>query len=250
MLVPTTLWNDVLLHGHGFWTSVENLVVGPLIAIVSFVCSIGNVPLAAALWKGGISFGGVVSFIFADLITFPLLLIYRRYYGTALMVRMLGLLWIVIALAALVTEGIFRGAGLVPRHRPTQIAPEHFAWNYTTYLDLLFLVVFGVLYAAYRNRDRLGGGQGSAIDPVCGMQVRVADAPASVVYGDDRLFFCSDRCRARFEGSGRLVGTLFDSLFGFLEDHFGLMLGIFARLLLGRTPARTRNDRLVRWLAI
>ena len=79
--VPSHVWNVVFLHGHGFWTSLENVVVGPLIAIVSFVCSIGNVPLAASLWDGGISFGGVISFIFADLITFPLLLIYRRYYG-------------------------------------------------------------------------------------------------------------------------------------------------------------------------
>ena len=82
MLVPGRLWNDLFLHGHGFWTVVENALVGPLIAVISWVCSIGNVPLAAALWSGGISFGGVISFIFADLIAMPLLLIYRKYYGT------------------------------------------------------------------------------------------------------------------------------------------------------------------------
>ncbi len=87
MLVPVHFWNDVFLHGHGFWTSLENVIVGPFIAIISFVCSIGNVPLAAALWHGGISFGGVVSFIFADLITFPLLLVYRRYYGIRFTLR-------------------------------------------------------------------------------------------------------------------------------------------------------------------
>ena len=118
IVVPTSVWNAVFLHGHGFWTSVENVIVGPFIAIISFVCSIGNVPLAAALWKGGISFGGVVSFIFADLITFPLLLIYRRYYGTRVMLRMLALLWAVMSIAGLVTEGIFRGAGLVPADPP------------------------------------------------------------------------------------------------------------------------------------
>jgi hypothetical protein len=80
-LVPVHVWNAVFIHGHGFWTSLENVIVGPFIAIISFVCSVGNVPLAAALWKGGISFGGVISFIFADLIALPFLLIYRRFYG-------------------------------------------------------------------------------------------------------------------------------------------------------------------------
>ena len=208
VLVPTTVWNAVLLHGHGFWTSLENVIAGPLIAILSFVCSIGNVPLAAALWKGGISFGGVVSFIFADLITFPLLLVYRRYYGTRLMLRLLALFWVVIAVAALVTEGIFRGSGLVPRQRPTHIAPEHFSWNYTTFLNVIFLVVFGVLFAAYRNRERLGGGRRSATDPVCGMRVQSADAPASLVYGGERVFFCSDRCKSRFEESPARFGPV------------------------------------------
>ncbi len=87
MLVPMEWWNDVFLHGHGFWTTIENVVLGPFIAVISFVCSIGNVPMAAALWHGGIGFGGVVSFIFADLITIPLLLIYRKYYGNKLTLR-------------------------------------------------------------------------------------------------------------------------------------------------------------------
>ncbi len=81
VLVPASVWQTLFITGHGFWTSLENVIVGPFIAIVSFVCSIGNVPLAAALWHGGISFGGVIAFLFADLITFPLLLIYRRYYA-------------------------------------------------------------------------------------------------------------------------------------------------------------------------
>src|SRR5580692_5066238 len=99
VLVPVHFWNDVFLHGHGFWTSAENVMVGPFIALISFVCSVGNVPLAATLWKGGISFGGVISFIFADLIALPLLLIYRRYYGTRVMFRMLGLFWLVMSVA-------------------------------------------------------------------------------------------------------------------------------------------------------
>ena len=146
VLVPTSVWQAVFVTGHGFWTTLENVIVGPFIAIVSFVCSIGNVPLAAALWKGGISFGGVISFIFADLIAFPLLLIYRRYYGTRLMLRMLVVFWALMSTAGLVTELLFRAAGLVPTTRPTTVAPAHFSWNYTTYLNLVFLVLFGVLW--------------------------------------------------------------------------------------------------------
>ncbi len=113
VLVPVHIWNDVFLHGHGLWTTAENVIVGPAVAIVSFVCSVGNVPLAAALWRGGISFGGVVSFIFADLITFPLLLVYRKYYGWKLTLRLLGLFWAVMAAAGLAATACF---ALLARH--------------------------------------------------------------------------------------------------------------------------------------
>jgi len=198
VLVPTSVWQAVFISGHGFWTSLENAIVGPFIAIISFVCSIGNVPLAAALWKGGISFGGVIAFIFADLIAFPLLLIYRRYYGTRLMLRMLVVFWALMSTAGLLTELLFSAAGLVPTVRPTTVAPAHFSWNYTTYLNLLFLAVFGVLYWLYRNRERLGGGDRDARDPVCGMQVEVAHAPATRDDAGVRHYFCSDRCAEQF----------------------------------------------------
>jgi uncharacterized protein len=203
VLVPTSVWQAVFVTGHGFWTSVENAVVGPFIAIISFVCSIGNVPLAAALWKGGISFGGVIAFIFADLIAFPLLMIYRRYYGTRLMLRMLVVFWGLMSVAGLLTELIFRAAGLVPTVRPVTVAPAQFSWNYTTYLNLVFLVLFGVLYWLYRNRERLGGGDRYARDPVCGMQVETAQAPASLVHAGERHYFCSDRCADRFTSDQR-----------------------------------------------
>jgi YHS domain-containing protein/uncharacterized membrane protein YraQ (UPF0718 family) len=199
VMVPVGVWNIVFLHGHGFWTSLENVIVGPFIAIVSFVCSIGNVPLAAALWHGGISFGGVVSFIFADLIAFPLLLVYRRYYGMKLTLRMLAIFWVVMATAGLLTEGIFLAAGIIPTTRPTTVAPAHFQWNYTTCLNIVFLALFGLLYWTYRNRERLGGGSGYALDPVCGMQVETANAPASVLHDGHPIHFCSDHCRHRFE---------------------------------------------------
>ncbi|MDA8313020.1 MAG: permease [Actinomycetota bacterium] len=197
-LVPNGVWNAVFLQGHGAWTQVENAVVGPFIAIISFVCSIGNVPLAAALWHGGISFGGVVSFIFADLIAMPLLLIYRKFYGGHLALRLLAVFWAVMAAAGLTTEAIFTAAGTVPTSRPLRVVPEHFSLDYTTVLNIVFLVVFAVLYWAYRNRERLGGGTGYAIDPVCGMQVERASAPATATFEAQRFFFCSDRCASRF----------------------------------------------------
>jgi hypothetical protein len=199
VLVPTSVWQAVFITGHGFWTSVENAIVGPFIAVISFVCSIGNVPLAAALWSGGISFGGVIAFIFADLIAFPLLLIYRRYYGTRLMLRMLVVFWALMSTAGLLTELLFRAAGLVPTMRPTTVAPAHFSWNYTTYLNLVFLALFAVLYWIYRNRVRLGGGERYAQDPVCGMQVEMSHAPAAIDHSGQRHYFCSDRCAERFE---------------------------------------------------
>ena len=198
VLVPTSVWQAVFITGHGFWTSLENVIVGPFIAIISFVCSVGNVPLAAALWTGGISFGGVISFIFADLIAFPLLMIYRRYYGTRLMLRMLAVFWALMSSAGLITEGIFRAAGLVPAVRPVTIAPAHFSWNYTTYLNIVFLLLFALLYWTYRNRARFGAGSGSAKDPVCGMQVEIAHAPASGRAGGEWFYFCSDHCAERF----------------------------------------------------
>ncbi len=206
--VPTRVWNVVFLHGHGFWTSVENVIVGPFIAIISFVCSIGNVPLAASLWSGGISFGGVISFIFADLITFPLLLIYRRYYGSRLTLRILAVFWGVMSVAGLATEGLFSAAGLIPTTRPAVVAPAHFSWNYTTYLNIVFLALFGLLYWAYRNRGRLGGGDGYAIDPVCGMQVETANAPAALIDRGTTHYFCSDHCRRRMEADpGRFTAA-------------------------------------------
>ncbi|HUY67642.1 MAG TPA: permease [Acidimicrobiales bacterium] len=201
VLVPTHVWNVVFLHGHGFWTSLENVIVGPFIAIISFVCSIGNVPLAAALWHGGISFGGVISFVFADLIALPLLLIYRRYYGTRLTLRMLALFWAVMSTAGLITEGIFAVLGAIPVSRPATVAPAHFQWNYTTCLNIIFLSLFGLLYWTYRNRERIGGGSGYALDPVCGMQVQTANAPTSLVHDGHVVYFCSDHCRHRFEES-------------------------------------------------
>lgn len=206
-LVPVHLWNDVFIHGHGFWTSLENVIVGPFVAIISFVCSVGNVPLAAALWKGGISFGGVVSFVFADLITLPLLLIYRKMYGRRMTLRMLAVFWAVMSAAGLITEELFRAAGAIPTTRPTVVAGDALRFNYTTVLDVIALVVFALLYWLYRNQQRFGGGTGYAKDPVCGMQVDVAHAPASTVHDGRTKFFCSEHCQARFSDDPHRYST-------------------------------------------
>ena len=198
VIVPDSVWNVVFFRGHGFGTSVENVVVGPFIAMISFVCSIGNVPLAAALWKGGISFGGVVSFIFADLLSMPLILIYRKFYGWALTLRLVALMWTVMSVAGLITEYLFKGAGLVPVTRPTQVVEPAFHLDYTLFLNLIFLVVFTGIFYLYKNRESLGGGKGYALDPVCGMQVEIAHAPASARHDGRMYHFCSDRCHDRF----------------------------------------------------
>ena len=203
VLVPVEWWNTLFISGHGFWTSLENALMGPIIACLSFVCSVGNVPMAAALWHGGIAFGGVISFLFADLLAMPLILIYRKYYGGRLTLRLVGVFYVVMVAAGLAVEGIFSLAGLIPTERPAAVAPTHFSWNYTTVLNLVFLVVLGVLYWLYRHRDRLGGGGGYAIDPVCGMQVRVADAPAQTVHDGTTHYFCGDGCRDAFVASHR-----------------------------------------------
>ncbi|MGP8065305.1 MAG: permease [Acidimicrobiales bacterium] len=208
VLMPTGTWNALFIHGHGFWTVGENALVGPLIAAISCVCSIGNVPLAAALWSGGISFGGVIAFIFADLITLPLIFIYRKYYGLRLTVRIVGLLYAVMVVAGLATEGIFRLLGAVPAARTIHLASTRFTWNYTSYLDIVFVGVAALVWWLAHNRARLGGGFEHDTDPVCGMQVRIADAPAQAEFENRNYRFCSDRCRDRFvEHPARYTGA-------------------------------------------
>jgi hypothetical protein len=202
VLVPTEWWNSLFVQGHGFWTTLENVLIGPFIAVISFVCSIGNVPMAAALWHGGISFGGVVSFIFADLITIPLLLIYRKYYGTRLTLRLFVTFWALMSFAGLAVHGIFQVFGAIPTDRPEAVVPDRFQWNYTTYLNIVFLLVFAaLLWLARRPRESRGGDAGDglfATDPTCGMQVDKHNAPARLVHDGVEIWFCSDGCRERY----------------------------------------------------
>jgi len=198
MAVPVGVWQALFLTGHGVASAVENVVVAPVLAFISFVCSVGNVPLAAALWKGGISFGGVISFIFADLLALPLVLIYRKFYGTRLALKLALVFWAVMSTAGLVTEGIFTALRLVPVTLRGDIATTHVGLNYTTVLNAIALVAFGYLYWLYKNAARFGGGGGYAKDPVCGMQVRITDAPAHDRHDGQDYYFCSDKCHSAF----------------------------------------------------
>jgi len=131
--VPETVWQRLFLAGHPALARIEGPLVGPLVAIISFVCSVGNVPLAAVLWRGGISFGGVVSFIFADLIILPILDIYRRYYGRRVALYILATFYVTMAAAGYVVELVFSGLGIIPANRTVGVITQGPTWNYTSF---------------------------------------------------------------------------------------------------------------------
>jgi uncharacterized membrane protein YraQ (UPF0718 family) len=143
--VPAAFWRSFFLTGHPVLNQLWGPVVGPLISMLSFVCSVGNVPLAAVLWNGGISFGGVVAFIFADLLILPILDIYRKYYGTRMSLYLLGVSYLAIVLAAYLISAAFQALGLVPQHHALQALVSRPEWNYTTFLDLAALAVVALL---------------------------------------------------------------------------------------------------------
>ena len=144
--------------------TVENVIAGPIIAVLSFVCSIGNVPLAAVLWSGGISFGGVMAFIFADLIVLPIVAAYRKYYGTEFALRITALMFVTMVLAALIVDGLFSLAGLIPSARPSrEDVFGSIELDYKLVLNAIALAVFAALtYLAVRRRDEAAGAKGGA----------------------------------------------------------------------------------------
>jgi uncharacterized protein len=153
--VPNSFWQHLFLTGHPLAAKLWGPVIGPVISVLSFVCSIGNVPLAAVLWNGGISFGGVISFIFADLIIIPILVIYRKYYGTRMMLALLGIFYVTMVLAGYVVELLFGGLGLIPAERTAKVAEAGIQWNYTTVLNIIFLLLAAALLVRF---FRSGGG--------------------------------------------------------------------------------------------
>jgi uncharacterized membrane protein YraQ (UPF0718 family) len=143
--VPSRAWEEFFLSSHPWLAKAWGPLVGPLVAVISFVCSIGNVPLAAVLWNGGISFGGVVSFIFADLIVLPILNIYRKYYGRRMALFLFATFYVAMAAAGYVVEFLFGALGLVPGERRAKVVEASVTLNYTTVLNVVFLGLAAVL---------------------------------------------------------------------------------------------------------
>jgi uncharacterized membrane protein YraQ (UPF0718 family) len=143
--VPQHFWQGFFLAGHPLLAKFWGPLIGPLVAVLSFVCSVGNVPLAAVLWNGGISFGGVIAFLFADLIILPILNIYRKYYGLKVAAILFATFYAAMSLAALAVEGIFAAFHAIPHERSAQIMQESIHWNYTSILNLIFLAVSAAL---------------------------------------------------------------------------------------------------------
>jgi uncharacterized membrane protein YraQ (UPF0718 family) len=147
--VPESFWQHFFFTDHPTLSAVWGPIVGPVVAIASFVCSIGNVPLAAVLWNGGISFGGVVAFIFADLLILPILNIYRKYYGTAMMLTLLGTFYAAMVTAGYLVEFIFGTTGLIPTQRNATVMDAGISWNYTTWLNIVFLGLAALLVVRF-----------------------------------------------------------------------------------------------------
>jgi uncharacterized protein len=198
-LLPNGFFNGLFLeHAPAFPRLLENVLVGPVIAIVSFVCSVGNVPLAAVLWSGGIGFGGVIAFIFADLLVLPIALVYRKYYGTRFAVRILALMFVTIVLAALVLDGLFGAAGLIPHAHPTRTQIfGSVKVDYKLFTNIAGLAIFAGLFALTMRRGTR--------DPVCGMRVERCKA---IVLEDEegRHYFCSEHCAHAFTAERGIAG--------------------------------------------
>jgi uncharacterized membrane protein YraQ (UPF0718 family) len=147
--VPADFWNSFFLVSHPIAAKFWGPIVGPIVAVLSFVCSVGNVPLAAVLWSGGISFGGVIAFIYADLLVLPIIDIYRKYYGWKVTGLIVGVFYIAMVIAALLVELLFEALGLIPSHRAAQIVEMSISFNYTTVLNIIFLVIAALLLVRF-----------------------------------------------------------------------------------------------------
>jgi hypothetical protein len=190
-LLPNSFLGGLFLeHAPALPRLLENVVVGPIIAVLSFVCSVGNVPLAAVLWSGGIGFAGVIAFIFADLIVLPIMAIYRKYYGTPFALRIVALMLVTIVIAALAIDGLFSLAGLIPYTRPTRTDIfGSVTLNYKLFTNAIGLAVFVALFVLTMRHG--------VSDPVCGMQVDRAKAVRLEQAGQTH-YFCSEHCAAAY----------------------------------------------------
>jgi YHS domain-containing protein/uncharacterized membrane protein YraQ (UPF0718 family) len=207
--VPNSWWHAFFLTNNPALNELWSPLIGPVISMLSFVCSVGNIPLAVVLWNGGISFGGVISFIFADLIILPILNIYRKYYGGRMSLYLLVVSYAAMSLAGFLVGGAFQLLGLAPTNHHVTVLETQPAWNYTTFLDLAFLVLIAVM--AWRfvttggvemlraHSRRPHAGAPLVRDPVCGMSVDPAANGEKVEYAGATYHFCSAGCRSTFE---------------------------------------------------
>jgi uncharacterized membrane protein YraQ (UPF0718 family) len=154
--VPETFWRGFFLAGHPVLSAFWGPIIGPVVSIVSFVCSIGNVPLAVVLWNGGISFGGVIAFIYADLLILPILNIYRKYYGIRMTLVLLGCFYAAMVGAGYLVELFFGVTSLIPTQHHATMISESVSWNYTTWLDIVFLLVAAVLVVRFVRTGGIG----------------------------------------------------------------------------------------------
>ncbi|USZ70156.1 permease (plasmid) [Halorussus salilacus] len=196
VFVPQWVWNTLFIQGDGLLVVAENAIMGVAIAVVSFVGSMGNVPFAVALWGGGISFAGVIAFVYADLITIPVLNVYRKYYGWRIMLYILGVFFVTMAFTGFLMELLFDALSIVPDLAGGETATEqtYFELNYTFYLNIVAFALSGFLLYVYR---RGLGAPGQYRDPVCGM--RADDSEPSATYDDETYYFCSQTCKETFE---------------------------------------------------
>ena len=199
-LIPISWWHHLFLSGHGVLSTLENVILGPFIAFISFVCSVGNVPLGAALWNSGISFGGTISFIFADLVALPLVLIYKKFYGTKLSLKLVAVFWFTMSLSGFLTEKIFDLAGALPKHHALVAHASRIGNNFTSWMNLVALLLSIAIIALYLTRNK-GEDSPYANDPICGMQVEKATAAATYEHAGVMYYFCAPGCMDSFKKS-------------------------------------------------
>ena len=207
--VPNSWWQAFFLTGNPTLNEFWSPLVGPVISMLSFVCSVGNVPLAVVLWNGGISFGGVISFVFADLIILPILNIYRKYYGGRTSLYLLAVSYAAMALAGLLIGGAFQLLGLAPTNHSIAVFETRPSWNYTSFLDIAFLVLMALLAWRFITTGGIEmlrshahhheEGAKLVQDPVCGMSIDPGTAAGHSAFEGTTYYFCSAGCKATFD---------------------------------------------------
>jgi len=199
-LIPISWWHHLFLSGHGIFSTIENVILGPFIAFISFVCSVGNVPLSAALWNSGISFGGTISFIFADLVALPLVLIYKKFYGRKLSIKLVAVFWFTMSISGFITEKLFIFFHALPTHHALVPHASHIGNNFTSWMNLIALIIGAAISYLYKTRDK-GVTSAYAKDVICGMQVEKATAAATFSHEGEMYYFCAPGCMESFKKS-------------------------------------------------